>query len=256
MDTQQVLMMIVVYNSFFVLLAGIMFIARKEIFFRFVRLFSKKGCYVFVANSNRNITKHFKTPKNNMFKIDKKTYITNPDKVESLDERMYKEVFIGIEKKKKNFEKRIEFFNNKIKEIKAEQSKLDKKNAAKEIGQFDLQIKEFENKIKIIQKKMEEREQVHYYDKKPAFFYIEGDPVPKDFYEWYTHLDSEMIDNILARSLTKDPKAVNDLERWLKMMKIWIFVILGIVALIALIVFKNQSMITQMAQQAGITLKV
>ena len=221
-----------------------------------MKLFSKKGCYVFIANANRNLNIHFKTPKDNIFRIGGLPYVTNPDKVESLNEAMYAEVYKGIEKKKANFKARIDFFKGKINELGEQIKKLESPKDDIQVNQLKLQIKDFEGKISTITKKMNDREQVYYYQKRASFFYIEGDPVPKDFYEWYTHLDSEMIDNIMARCLIKDPKTSADLQAWLKKNQMFIYIIMGVLALVAIICFRNQTALEQIAAQAGVTIQL
>jgi len=253
MNEQQVLQMIIVYNSIFVLLFGLIIIARKEVYFMLAKFLSRKGCYVFVANSNRNLSLHYKTPKDGAFRINNKIYITNPEKVESFSEEYKKDVMSKLRKDEERINTRIKFFEEEINKLKDQISKTENDIEQKNLS---LMKEELESKLNLIKKQLEKREQVYYYERRPSFFYIEDDPVPKDFYEWYTHLDSAMIDNVIARSLTKDPKVARDMEGWMKRNQMFIYIIMGGLALALLLIFRNQSMLDQMAQQIGVTVKL
>lgn len=253
MNEQQILQLIIVYNSIFVFFLFLTIIARKEIFFMLMKFFKKKGCFVFIANSNRNLSLHFRTPKEGTFRISNLLYVTNPEKVESYSEEYKKDVADHIRKDNERVKERIAFFESEIKrmdgEIERAENDIDKKN-------LQVMNQELKNKLEIVKKQLEKREQVYYYERRPSFFYIEGDPVPKDFYEWYTHLDSAMIDNVIARSLTKDPKVARDLESWMKRNQMLIYIIIGGLALALFLIFRNQTMLQQIASQIGVTFKL
>ncbi len=67
-------------------------------------------------------------------------------------------------------------------------------------------------------------------------------------------MDSIAIDNVIARSMTKDPKAVKDMEKELKFMKFLVICTLGAAAASAVIAITIKTDITTIAQAVGVTL--
>lgn len=240
---------------FFCLGLVILIIAGKSIFFEFYRRLSPKGVDVWIATSSRQISQHYRVPKDNEIRIKNKLYITNPDKLLSLSEPMKEEAIKSMKAKTKRIDQRIAKFQNKIDELDLQASKL---SNVPENAQSILQIKTIKEsvrqKIEKLKKVLEDKEELYYHRRRGAYFYIEGDPIPKDFYEWYTEMDSITIDNIIARSMTKDPKAMRNLEKEIKMMKFLIFlsIIAGAVSAILAVTLKTD--LQAIAQTVGATL--
>ena len=88
MATDMITVMYIILGSVFgiALLAVVMVIAGKDILIAFQRRFSKRGCDVYVANLERTISHFFMTPKDGVFKINKVSYVTNPEKTKNLTE--------------------------------------------------------------------------------------------------------------------------------------------------------------------------
>ncbi len=93
----------------------ILVVSGKSIFFDFYRRMFPKGCDVYIINGNRQLSHFYRIPKDGVFRIAKKMYITNPDKIMSLSDDMKKEIAEKIVKKEKSFDKRIKEFEVKRK---------------------------------------------------------------------------------------------------------------------------------------------
>ena len=233
----------------------ILVVSGKSIFYDFYRKVRPKGVDVFVVNSNRQISQHYKVPKDGQIKINKLMYFTNTDKVMSLSDDMKKEVVEGIRKKNVKIKELIKDFEDKKKNAEELLSKIDDNAINKgEIEQFKEYIETLNQRIKILKEKLNTREQVYYNQRRGAFFFIEGDPIPKDFHEQYTEMDCITIDNVIARSMTKDPKAVRNMEKELKILK-FLIIVTGICAAGALVLgILLKTDITTMARSMGVTL--
>lgn len=242
---------------FFALLIVVLIVAGKEIYIAFYRRVFPKGCEVWIANHNRQFGRYYRVPKDGNFKIAGKTYITNPDKVMLLSDEMQREVKKGMGAKKDRINKNIKSLSDKIEIIGAQVAVLKGKENGEAIAlPLIAQRAELLRKVDALKKKLEDREQVYYYQRRALFLYIEGDPVPKDLHEWMTELDSIMLDNIVARAQTKDPKAIRDLEQTLKFQK---YVTIGLIivgAILAFLVFQNNGILKSLADSAGITITV
>ena len=138
---------------------------------------------------------------------------------------MKREAFKGLKKKERRIQEKIDAFRLKIK---AAQDKMDllsdspANSGAK--NTYNEYIANIDSRIMVLEDKKVNKEEMYYHKRRPAFFFVEGDPIPKDFHEFYTEMDSIAIDNVIARSLTKDPKAVKDMEGLLKKLQFWIMV--------------------------------
>ncbi len=223
-------------------------IAGKDVLFAFRRFFQKKGCDIYIANDARNIEHYYKVPEGNCFKINDETYITNPKKVMNLDdEAITKSVNDSIKNLNESVKKRVVLIEKKIEALKEKLLKVeDEKQIAyikSEIERLD-QIKvQFENKLKI-------QEQNYYKDKRPAFFYIKGDPIPKDFYEFYSELDSKIIDNIVSRAISKPPtqKTENELDK----LKKWIIGAAIAAAIAAVLTIGHHNILMEICRAQGL----
>lgn len=257
MATDTVTLVYSMIGGFMILGLGaiVLVVAGKSIFFEFYRRMVPRGVDVFIVNSSRQLSQHYKLPKDGQVHVNKKMYVTNPDKLLSMEESMKEEIKNSMGKKKKRFEKKILQFQKKVLEKETELEKLSDVPANQATrAQYQEYITTINSRIKILQNTMVDREQVYYNKKRGAFFYIEGDPIPKDFHEWYTEMDSLSIDNVIARSMTKDPKAVKDLEKEIKMMKFLIIITLIAAAVSAIIGVTLKTDIQTIAANIGVTL--
>lgn len=244
---------------FLALFVTLFLLAGKEIYFAIYRRVQPKGCFVFVVNSSRHTSEYYKVPKDNQFRIGNKIYITNPEKVLSMsdDDRIKDKIKEGLDKKRKRLEARIAEFE-KQKEIAIDKLKgladLPANKPARE--QYKHHIVMMEQKIAEIKSKLDVREQVYYHKRRAAFFYIEGDPIPKDFHELYTQMDSIAIDNVIARSMTKDPKAIANLEKEIKTMKFLIIISIIAAAAAAVIAITIKTDVQTIIQSVGGTITI
>jgi hypothetical protein len=222
MGIGQVMGIVAVVMIGFTLIVFVGAIAGKDILMAFRRKFNPRGCEVHIVNTNRNISTHYKTPKDNMFRINDLPYVVNPDKAMGLTEKEKMMVMDSIARTEQSWQARIAEVENKIAII---EGIAETKGLKEQIRAANLQEIERLKKIKgEFEKKLIAREQNYYKDKRPAFFFIEGDPVPKDFYEFYSMLDCKMIDNIITGQISKPPmpQELKDLSN-IK----WIVIIVG-----------------------------
>jgi len=243
-------------------MTGIMFvmiIAGKDMMFAFQRFFNKKGCFVFIINSARFASLSFLTPKENSFRIKNNIYATNPKKCLNIEtkyittkekakikatlekkEEQLREIIAKLEEKKKKYIGSFELKNL------AEEQRLE---IMKRVAPINAEIERLQSKLKDIDKS-----ENYYYKTKPAFFFIEGDPVPKDFFELYSEFDSKIIDNLAARAASSAANLTGqksfDLLKWACIAA----AIGGCVA--AFIAFRNQTILTELAANAGVVISI
>lgn len=253
MNTSQLVYFIMSLTTLGALVVVALIIAGKDIFFALRRKFFSKGCDVFMANSNRQLNRMYLFPKDGTFKIKGKTYITNPDKVMSLGDQMKNDVNMSLKSKHERIEKQIKRFEEKIAELANMASEANNESLAKKYASA---IIELNNKINLLREKLKDNEEVYYFERRPAFLYIEGDPVPKNLFEWMTEMDCIALDNIVTRSLSQDPKQAKSIDKMWQAIKILLLVAAIGAAIAAFFAFKNHSFIQQIAQQQGITLRV
>ena len=256
--------MTIVYIVFVVLMAmtGVVFIlmiAGKDIMFAFQRFFNKKGCFVFIINSARFASLSFLTPKENSFRINSNIYATNPKKCLTLDTKYI--TAKDREKILKSLTAKETQLNNRIARIEASKAKV--------IGGFNLKALSEEQRLEIIkrivpmdaeinrlQTKLNDidKSENYYYKSKPAFFFIEGDPVPKDFFELYSEFDSKIIDNLAARAASSAASLTG--KKGIDIIK-WACVAAAIGGcLAAFIAFRNQTMIQALLENAGVAISI
>lgn len=222
-------------------------IAGKDILLAFKRKIFTRGCDVYVANPTRNISHYYKVPKNGIFRIDKLPYITNPEKTLNLSPIERKKVIDGLLNREIRLKGRIAEVNKKKRnlEIMHEQSKDEKQKFF-----IMSQIKHFESVAKELEDKLRMKQENYFKDKRPAFFYIDGDPIPKDFYEYYSALDSKMVDNLVSRSISRPPdeKSQGDINK----MKLIVMVAMGAAILAAYLAFRNNAAIGDICVSMGL----
>ncbi len=221
-------------------------IAGKDILMAFKRWFDKKGCDVYVANTNRNISHYYLRAKENTFRINKLPYITNPDKTMNLTEETKLRIQDSLLKRK-------ERINNRIKEYKGKQAEIEKKYNLTKTSQHKFQLKGqyeyFESLIVKLTNQLRVKQENYFKDKRPAFFYMENDPIPKDFYEYMSPMDSKIVDNLVSRAKSQPPnkKQENDINT-IKMLVIAAAIAAAVAAFFA---FKQDSMIGEICKTVG-----
>ena len=239
----------------FALFLVILIIAGKAIFFEIYRRLVPRGCDVEIVNSNRQVSRYYRVPKEGQFKIKGMTYVTNPEKVMSLSDEMKQEVIKATFKRKERYERTKKRFEDKKRAAQLSLDKLEDTPANQaQIQQYNEYIENINQRLKVLAKKQEEKEQLYYNRRRGKFYYIEGDPVPKDFFEMYTEMDSIAIDNIIARSMTKDPKAVKDFEKQLKFLKFLTICAIIAAAAAAILCVSMKTDLQTIAQSMGVTL--
>ena len=239
----------------------ILIVAGKDILFALHRFLNPRGAYVFIVNSSRFADIYYLTPKENSFRINGSLYATNPKKCINIKERylyMTPEEQSKIEKATKErqtrLEKRIEQLENR-KENAITKFKNNSENPTDEqINKFEKAITPLNTEIKHLQNKLVsiEKTENYFFKSRPAFFFIENDPIPKDFYELYSEFDSKILDNLAARAATSAAKLTGD-----KSMEIikWLSIAAAVAAAIAAIVaLRNQSMLNTIATNMGTSL--
>jgi len=242
--------------TFAVIGVVIMIMAGKDIFFAIKRKVFYRGCDILIANKNKQFTRYYKVPKDNAFKILGHTYITNPDKVMSLGEQGRKDVNLSLQSKVERLDVSIKRVEEKIKKLDELIKLAAEANKQSQVDSYNSMRMNLKEKIEILKKKKEDKEEVYYFERRPMFLYVEGDPVPKDLFEWMTEMDNVSLDNIVSRSLSQDPKEKKDMDKLWGFVKIMLIVAAVGAAVAAIFAFKNHSFLQQIAESQGITLKV
>ena len=238
------------------LIVAIMMIAGKDIYFAICRRFIPKGCEVFIINNNRQISRHYKTAVEGIFKINGLMYVTNPDKILGLTDEMVKDIKISMQKSQNKIIEQIEEL--KLRRdfiIKQLNSLKNVPEAVPYIQQLQLQDREIIERIRLLESKSKLKEQNFYFARRGAYFYIEGDPVPKNFFDLYTEMDSIQLENVIIRAQTKDPKAVANLEKQLIFIKKVVLIVAIASAIAIFFSFKTSYLVTEMAKLQGIQFK-
>ena len=149
-------------------------------------------------------------------------------------------------KREKRLKDRIKLLTDKKKELTSlhKTSKNEKQRffVMSQIEQTDKLIKTFEDKLRI-------KQENYFKEKKPAFFYIENDPIPKDFYEYYSTLDSKMVDNLVSRALSQ-PKSVEQ-DKDAKKMLMYITAAAIAAAIAAFLAFQNNGYLNSICATVG-----
>ncbi len=180
-------------------------------------------------------------------------YITNPDKLLSMSDKMIKEaqekMSLGLKILKANIKRKEQKREIILKKVKALKNVP---NSLPLIDKFQLQITAIEDRIELLKSRLKERINNYWFDKRGAYFYIEGDPVPKDFFSFYTEMDSVQLENVIMRAQTKDPKNLAGLEKnvvWIKKFIIFALIGAGVCAFLAL---KNGTMLQDIGTHLGV----
>lgn len=229
--------------SFFVIL---FVFAGKDILMALKRRFSPLGCDVYVANTNRNISHYYLTPKEGVFKIKKLPYITNPDKTMNLSEETRNKIDESITHKKERIKNRVAEYKLKQKEI---DGMYKKAKTTQQKFQLKGQYEHFESLIVKLENQLRLKQENYFKDKRPAFFYMENDPIPKDFYEYMSPMDSKIVDNLVSRAKSQPPnkKQEHDIDT-IKMLVIGAAIAAAVAAFFG---FKQDSMIGEICRTVG-----
>ena len=186
------------------------------------------------------------TPKEGIFRVNKLPYITNPEKTMNLTEMEQKRVSEFILKRQERITKRIKETETKIKELRElhKKSKDEKQKyfIASQIESFISTKKSFEDILRL-------KQENYFKDKKPAFFYIENDPIPKDFHEYYSTLDAKMVDNLVSRAISQPPSEKQQQDFKKMLLYIAAAVIAGGIA--AILAFQNNGVLNTLCQHLG-----
>ena len=213
-------------------------IAGKDMFFAIKRWAIRKGSDIYLINKNRNVSYFYKVPKDDVFKIGGKSYITNPDKVTNLSEIEKLQVVDSITKTTEKFKERIKKVDEKIALLNTTMRTLTKDS------QKNTHIAEIArlNGIKdLYEQKLSARVQNYFKDKRRAFFYIEGDPVPKDMYEFYSEVDCQIMDNLVSRSISTPPELQDNKD--LKKLKLLVLLSVAAGGIAVVMCFKLLTMV-------------
>jgi hypothetical protein len=244
---------------FFCLLLTLYVIAGKDIIFSFRRRFQPNGADIFILNANRHVDRYYKKPnKDGNFTIGDKTYITNPEKVGSLSDKMKESARLSEERRKKKLHKRIQKLTKK-KDIWAKKlaSLQETSNPPTHtISSMQEQIATLDDKIIFLKSKLPFKEQSYYMARRSVYFYVENDPIPKDMFEYLSEFDVIQIDNLVSRALSKSPQAAQDMEKTLKQLRLYLLIAMGIAALAAWFAVKGSMGIEDIAKNLGVTLTI
>lgn len=224
------------------------FVAGKDILMAFKRKFDPYGCDVWIANSNKNMSHYYLRPKDGKFKIQNLPYITNPEKTMNYADLDKLTVVDSIMKKEKRineklaiFEKNKEELQQMLKEAKNDQQKF----------QIQSQIKKIESDVADTKELLDTKQENYYNQRRAAYFYIEGDPIPKDLFEWYSAVDAKILDNTIARSITQ-PQEVTKQQEQINKLRILLLMALAAAGAAAILALQNSSGITALCEQAGL----
>jgi len=212
----------------------VLIISGRDIMLAMMRFFNKKGVDVFMASSSRNLTQYYKTPKENKLKINNLTYICNPEKTENLQHEDKLRVYSSILARDQRLDGRISALQKRVdnaEEVKKAEG--DEKARA----MISVEIERMKHMIGELQAKKNLQQQNYFKDRRPAFFYIEGDPIPKDFHEWYSGLDSKILDNLTAGQISIPP--VNVIQNEIKLLKLLCIAAAGAACIAAFLEFRS-----------------
>lgn len=243
--------------SIIAFLIFILKIAGQDMMFALYRYFNPRGCDIFITNSNRHVDRYYKEAKDGTFKIKGNTYITNPHKLEGLGDEMKKEVKDKLSIKYNRLKNNIQKFENKKEIVLKKIRSLEEKEANIPIlDNLNLQLNTIQENIDTFKSKLKEREQAYYMQRRACYFYIECDPVPKDFWEWRTDIDTVQLDNIILRAQTKDPKGVDLIGKDVLFIKKFVLICLGGICILAFLLLKNGTYIQQVGQHLGVVFRL
>lgn len=220
----------------FLLMLFVVFLkfAGLEAMYALYRMFKVRGADVFLVDQNRHVNHFYMTPKDGVFLINKKMYVTNPEKVLSLSDDMIKEYMQNNDRKLKKYQSQIDKLTDKKKLITLQIESISKTGNAdlNLLDRFKMELTNIDTMLNTLEAKLKQREQGYFYRKRPAYFFVENDPVAKDFHEFLTDLDSTILENMIIRAETKSDKNIQPLIDKLPMLEkaVWLLILgMGII---------------------------
>jgi hypothetical protein len=263
MDQMLIAYLILAGITIFVFIIFILKIAGQDILFSLFRYFQPRGAEIFIVNPDRQISRFYKTSKDGYFRINGFIYITNPNKLMGLTEEMKRDVklkmslgYARLQKGIDKLEQQRQIIANQLKAIEKNEELLNDPQIIITLDNYKVQLQELNNRIELLKSRQQQREQAFYLNRRPAYFYIDGDPVPKDFYEWLTEIDNQALENIIVRAQTRDPRAVANLEQSIVWIKRFILFVLIVSVIGAILTFKNGAFLDQIGQKIGVAFKL
>jgi hypothetical protein len=187
------------------------------------------------------------TPKNDAFKIEGCLYVTNPEKTMNLSPVDKLKVIYSLKKTDKKIkakcleiDKKILYLSGVLEQIQED----DRKRI------YQTEIETLSSQKEILLSTNNTKLKNYFNNKRPAYFYVEGDSVPKDFHEYLTEMDGVVIDNLVTRGLTAPPK-FDEIKKQTENLRLLIIGV-GIICLIALVFgFKNMSTLMTICEKLG-----
>ena len=252
MDIIQAIYIVASLTMGFCFLMFVLIIAGKDIGMAFNIFFNRRGSHVFIANTNRNISHYYRTPKEDKFKFNKVHYITNPDKAMNLSRKDREKVYFYMMKKRERLTKKINELREKEKTATDQYNKIDEKDLNRNL--VFQQIKYYQDTRKVFEEQLKIKQENYFFGKRPAFFYIEGDPIPKNFHEFYSALDCKIVDNLVSRGISAAPTQKQETE--IRNLKLYLLVACIGAALAAYFAFRNNAAILEICQSLGLPCKI
>lgn len=207
---------------------GIVVLCMKDIIIALKRLFKPRGCDVYIINQSRQMLHLYSVPKDGRFIINEKTYITNPNKILNLDEKTSQKVSAGLKKRRENIELLIKSLDSKQNEYASQIKKLTDDKRTEGLSELNAAIETISQRINLLKEDLESGEEYFYHRKRATFFYIEGDPVPKNLFDNYSEVDCNIIDNLIASCLTADAKlTITEIKKLTNGIKLWLYISAG-----------------------------
>lgn len=240
------------------LLIVILKIAGKEMYFAFRRFLQARGSDVFIVDpSNNHVNQYYRIAKEEHFIIENEIYLTNPYKLQGLNQEIKDKVSIAMEKEKamvgdliKEAETKREIIEKQIKSIPEQPENVIL------IQQLQQQYNDLTRVINETKSKLNKKQLSFFRLRRPVYFYLKGDPVPKDFVNLYTEMDCIQLENIISRAQTKDPKSLNKVEKDVAMIKKLMFVALIGIAIAIWLSFHADSVAQEIARAQGVVLSI
>lgn len=239
MDANTMMMFYGVYLVCTLMGAMILF-SFQDIILSLKRKFNPKGCDVYVVNSSRQMLHVYQKPKDGTFKINNKTYIVNPKKIINLDEKTSEKVSKSLKQRRNRIESLLTKLNDTLVTYDIELEAIKKAGTNNGMQELLSAKETVQQRIDSMKEDLESGEEYFYHKKRASFFYIEGDPVPKNLFDNYSELDCDIIDNLVMSALTKDPKSQKEFEKMVKGIKLWLYVAAGGAVVACLILINMQ----------------
>jgi hypothetical protein len=229
----------------------VLVIAGKDIWLAIKRFFIKTGNFVYIVNSNRNISKYYLRPKDNLFRINKFPYMVNPEKAMDLSHFDKIRLIESMKLKEKRLNLRISEIEHKINVLNVTIQQTKDQNL---IYTTSAEIERLKGVLVSLQDKLNKKVNQYFLRGRSTYFYIEGDCIAKDFHEFYSLIDGQILDNVIARSISKPVKPQDQTQMTLIFVLIIVIVIIMIV--IIFMMYKQNGSINQICGNMGLNCKM